>query len=147
MSTSRGYQPGLADLWSRKDGKQYGLPKDFDTVAIFYNTKMLEDAGVTPAQLQNLTWNPQDGGTYEKVIARLTVDKKGVRGDEPGLRQAKNVAVYGLGVERRRRRLRPDRVEPVRVHHRLAVRRRTRGRRSSTSTTSGSRTPSPGGGR
>ncbi|WP_348648501.1 ABC transporter substrate-binding protein [Cryobacterium breve] len=31
------YQPGLADLWKGKDGKQYGLPKDFDTIAMFYN--------------------------------------------------------------------------------------------------------------
>ena len=31
------YQPGLADLWKGQDGKRYGLPKDFDTVALFYN--------------------------------------------------------------------------------------------------------------
>jgi len=29
------YQPGLADLWVGQDGKRYGLPKDFDTTAIF----------------------------------------------------------------------------------------------------------------
>ena len=52
------YQEGLADLWMGQDGKRYGLPKDFDTVAIFYNKKLIDDAGVKEADLQNLTWNP-----------------------------------------------------------------------------------------
>jgi multiple sugar transport system substrate-binding protein len=76
------YQPGLADLWKGPDGKRYGLPKDFDTVAVFYNRKLVSDAGIKEADLQNMQWNPQDGGTYEKTIAHLTVDKNGKRGDE-----------------------------------------------------------------
>jgi multiple sugar transport system substrate-binding protein len=40
------YQPSLADLWKGQDGKRYGLPKDFDTIAIFYNKKLVADAGV-----------------------------------------------------------------------------------------------------
>ena len=35
------YAKGLADLWVAQDGKRYGLPKDWDTIAIFYNKKML----------------------------------------------------------------------------------------------------------
>ena len=92
------YQPGLADLWKGPDGKRYGLPKDFDTVAVFYNKKLIADAGVKEADLQNLQWNPQDGGTYEKMIAHLTVDQSGKRGDEPGFDKSK-VKVYGLGLE------------------------------------------------
>lgn len=80
-----------------QDGKRYGLPKDWDTVALFYNKKMTKAAGVTDAQMKSLTWNPTDGGTYEKVIARLTVDKFGKRGDEPGF-DKNQVAVYGLGL-------------------------------------------------
>ncbi len=91
------YQPGLADLWKGQDGKRYGLPKDFDTIAIFYNKKLATDAGVKEADLQNLTWNPQDGGTYEKMIAHLTVDESGKRGDEPGFDKSK-IKVYGLGL-------------------------------------------------
>jgi multiple sugar transport system substrate-binding protein len=94
----KAYAPGLADLWVSQEGKRYGLPKDFDTVAIFYNKKLVADAGVTPEQLNTLTWNPTDGGTYEKVIAHLTVDKNGKRGDEPGFDKSK-VAVYGLGLD------------------------------------------------
>ncbi len=78
------YQEGLAELWKGQDGKRYGAPKDWDTVAIFYNSKALRDAGVDPAQLDTLTWNPTDGGSFEKLVAHLTVDADGVRGDEPG---------------------------------------------------------------
>jgi multiple sugar transport system substrate-binding protein len=92
------YQEGLADLWKGPDGKRYGLPKDFDTVAIFYNKKLVADAGIEEADLQNLQWNPQDGGTYEKTIAHLTVDQNGKRGDEPGFDKSK-VKVYGLGLD------------------------------------------------
>jgi len=92
------YAKGLADLWVFTDGKRYGLPKDFDTVAVFYNKKMLADAGVAESALASATWNPQDGGTYEQIIARLTVDKNGKHGNEPGFDKS-HVAVYGLGLD------------------------------------------------
>ena len=89
------YQPGLAANWSGQDGHRYGAPKDWDTVALFYNRKMAKDAGLTAEQLSNLAWNPKDGGTFEKAIAQLTVDRNGKRGDEPGF-DKNNVRVYGL---------------------------------------------------
>jgi len=91
------YTKGLAELWVGQDGKRYGLPKDWDTVGLFYNTAMTDSAGLTAEQMANLDWNPQDGGSYEKAIAHLTVDKNGVRGDEAGFDKNK-VAVYGLGL-------------------------------------------------
>ncbi|GAA1261414.1 sugar ABC transporter substrate-binding protein [Pseudonocardia aurantiaca] len=91
------YVDGTARLWVGPDGRRYGLPKDFDAVGLFYNTEMAAAAGVTPAQMQELTWNPADGGTYEDVIARLTVDRNGVRGDEPGF-DRNAVATYGIGL-------------------------------------------------
>ncbi|MGW6909937.1 extracellular solute-binding protein [Streptomyces sp. NPDC054940] len=90
------YQPGLAANWIGQDGHRYGTPKDWDTVALFYNDKMAKAAGLTTDQLGSLSWNPEDGGTFEKAIARLTVDKNGKRGDEPGF-DKNNVKVYGLG--------------------------------------------------
>jgi multiple sugar transport system substrate-binding protein len=89
------YQPGLADLWVGPDGKRYGLPKDYDTVAVFYNRQLTDKAGISERELKNMSWNPTDGGTYEKIIARLTVDKNGRRGDEPGF-DKNNVRTYGL---------------------------------------------------
>ena len=91
------YAPGLADLWVAQDGKRYGLPKDWDTVALFYNKDMTKAAGISDADMAGLTWNPQDGGTFEKTVAKLTVDKNGKRGDEAGF-DKDNVAVYGLGL-------------------------------------------------
>ncbi|BCW40270.1 sugar ABC transporter substrate-binding protein [Arthrobacter sp. StoSoilB3] len=92
------YNEGLADLWMGQDGKRYGLPKDWDTVAMFYNKAMTDAAGITPEQMANLDWNPKDGGSYEKAIAHLTLDKNGKRGDEAGF-DKNNVATYGLGLE------------------------------------------------
>jgi multiple sugar transport system substrate-binding protein len=92
------YQQGLAQLWKGQDGKRYGAPKDWDTIAIFYDGAALKKAGVDPAELQNLNWNPRDGGTFEKLVAHLTIDAKGVRGDEPGF-DKKNVKTHGLASE------------------------------------------------
>ncbi len=39
------YQEGLAGLWVDQEGGRFGLPKDFDTVALFYNDQMVADAG------------------------------------------------------------------------------------------------------
>jgi multiple sugar transport system substrate-binding protein len=89
------YQKGLADNWIGQDGHRYGAPKDWDTVALFYNQKMAEAAGLTPGQINSLDWNPKDGGSFEKAVAHLTIDRNGKRGDEPGF-DKHHVKVYGL---------------------------------------------------
>lgn len=91
------YFPGLVDLWKTPEGDQFGLPKDWDTIALVANQQMVADAGIDPASLASLTWNPQDGGTFEETIAALSIDANGVRGNEPGFDPA-NVATYGFGL-------------------------------------------------
>ncbi|MFC3918566.1 extracellular solute-binding protein [Deinococcus metalli] len=93
VSTS-GYYKGLAELWTH-GGARYGLPKDWDTIALFYNKDALKAAGVSEASLANLTWNPQDGGTFGKLIAQLSVDTKGNRGTSSSF-DARNVKRYGF---------------------------------------------------
>jgi multiple sugar transport system substrate-binding protein len=88
------YQPGLIELW-QKDGRQYGLPKDWDTIAIFYNEALLAEAGLTPADLADLDWNPKDGGSFERIVARLTRDANGNDGTSPDFDKTK-VVQYGL---------------------------------------------------
>ncbi len=88
------YIPGLAELWVR-DGARYGLPKDWDTVAVVYNAEMLEAAGVDPAELNDLTWNPEDGGSFEEMVARLTLDANGNNGLSEEF-DAENVVQYGF---------------------------------------------------
>jgi multiple sugar transport system substrate-binding protein len=92
------YLPGLARLWRSPTGKQYGFPKDWDTVALIVNQDMLDKAGISKQQLDTATWNPKDGGTFQQIAAKLSVDKNGRRGDEPGF-DPRNVAVYGLGFD------------------------------------------------
>lgn len=54
------YKPGLLDLWS-KNGGIYGLPKDFDTIALAYDSTFTPQHGVTDARMAKLTWNPKNG--------------------------------------------------------------------------------------
>ncbi|MEV6493871.1 extracellular solute-binding protein, partial [Actinoplanes sp. NPDC051633] len=89
------YQEGLAELWKGQDGKRYGAPKDWDTIALFYSKDQLKAAGVDESELQDLAWNPQDGGTFEKLVAHMTVDATGKRGDDPGF-DKNNVKTYGF---------------------------------------------------
>jgi len=91
------YLPGLADLWT-KDGKRYGLPKDWDTIAIVVNKDIQKEAGVTDAELAGLTWNPKDGGSFQKVLAKLSLDKNGNNGLSPNY-DPKNVVRYGMEIQ------------------------------------------------
>ena len=91
------YLGGLYDLWG-KGGKQYGLPKDWDTIALIYNKAMLEKAGVDPKELNDLTWNPKDGGTFGQLIAKLSVDQEGNNGLSPNF-NAQKVKQYGLLID------------------------------------------------
>jgi len=88
------YLPGLADLWVR-EGKRYGLPKDWDTIAVFYNADLLTAAGIDPAIMKDWTWNAQDGGTFEETIAKLTLDANGKNGLDPAFDKT-NVVQYGF---------------------------------------------------
>jgi multiple sugar transport system substrate-binding protein len=85
------------DVWQGKDGKQYGLPMDWATAGIYYSESAVTKAGYTDQDLATMTWNPTDGGTFEKIAAHLTVDANGRRGDQPGF-DPKHVKVYGTGV-------------------------------------------------
>ncbi|XVQ82091.1 ABC transporter substrate-binding protein [Microbispora siamensis] len=91
------YDPKLAEGW-KVDGKVYGLPKDWDTIGLFYSAKALKDAGLTPADLDGLTWNPADGGTFVKTLQKLTVDENGKHAGEPGF-DPKKVKQYGLAMQ------------------------------------------------
>ena len=92
------FQEGLQELWTGEDGHRYGLPKDYDTIAIMYDQKMLEEEGLTPEDLEDLDWNPEDGGTFEQMLARLSLDENGVRGDEEGFDPTR-VARYGMAAD------------------------------------------------
>lgn len=91
------YLEGLADLWAR-DGARFGLPKDWDTIAVVYNKGMLEAAGVSEDDLNNADWNPADGGSFEQIAAKLTMDANG-NDATSGDFDASAVEQYGLVVD------------------------------------------------
>ncbi|MFJ4828898.1 ABC transporter substrate-binding protein [Streptomyces sp. NPDC088747] len=89
---------GLGRSWTDPEGKgTYALPKEWSTQGLFYNKDLAKKAGIGDSDMQKLAWNTEDGGTFEKTVAHLTVDRNGVRGDEPGF-DKKHVKVYGLGL-------------------------------------------------
>ena len=88
------YLGDLADLWAR-DGKRFGLPKDWDTIAIAYNKDVVAAAGVTEDELNSLTWNLEDGGSFQEVIAKLSIDENGNNGLSPDFDPTK-VKQYGF---------------------------------------------------
>lgn len=92
------YMGNLPDLWVY-EGKRYGIPQDWDTIALVYNVKDIEDAGLSAKDVADLDWNPTDGGSFGKLIAKLTVDENGKRGDEAGFDKSK-VKTYGWGLEK-----------------------------------------------
>jgi multiple sugar transport system substrate-binding protein len=88
------YLGELGDLWAR-DGKRFGLPKDWDTIAIVYNQDAIEAAGVTVDELNSTTWDLETGGTFGELIAKLSIDENGNNGLSPDFDSTK-VKQYGL---------------------------------------------------
>ncbi|MFT4216405.1 MAG: sugar ABC transporter substrate-binding protein [Micropruina sp.] len=83
--------PAAVEQYTR-DGKLWGVPQLTDGgIAVYYNKKLLDDAGITPEQLSGLTWAPGGGSddTLLPILKKLTVDSSGKRGDESGFNGAK----------------------------------------------------------
>ncbi|SEE49774.1 ABC transporter substrate-binding protein [Jiangella alba] len=74
------YPEALNELYSF-DGAQYGVPKDFDTIALWYNTEILERAGVE-APTADWTWD--DFRAAAKQIS-TTLGGEGIYGVAPWL--------------------------------------------------------------
>lgn len=91
------YMNNLDKLWTSLDGKRYGLPKDWDTNAIISNKEMLDEAGITSEEANNLDWNPVNGGSFEKFLAKLTIDVNGNNGLSPNF-DPTQIERYGMAL-------------------------------------------------
>lgn len=87
------YAEGFPERWEL-DGARYGLPKDWDAVGLLYNVERATEAGFDAEAMNNLTWNPTDGGTFGDFVRATTVDAAGNTADDPGF-DSGNVATYG----------------------------------------------------
>jgi multiple sugar transport system substrate-binding protein len=88
------YYPQLVTLHEH-DGKIYGLPKDWDTIALYYNKAYFAKHHITiPAQL---TWAPDGTGTFTDLLRQATLDTRGRNAASAGF-DAKHIASYGVGI-------------------------------------------------
>lgn len=67
------YPKAMVDLYNFK-GKQYGVPKDFDTVGVWYNKSLFDAAGVS---YPSADWTWAD---FQQTAKKLTDPDKGIYG-------------------------------------------------------------------
>lgn len=89
-----GYYPSLVALHERR-GRLFGLPKDWDTIALYSNKKLLGKARVEPPA--ELTWAPDGSGTFLPFLQSITLDSRGRNAAQAGF-DAKDIAQYAIGV-------------------------------------------------
>jgi multiple sugar transport system substrate-binding protein len=63
-------------------GQLYGLPKDWDTIAFYYNRDYFAKLGIKRPPT-NLKWNPTDGGTFLQFLKKITTDTHGRNALDP----------------------------------------------------------------
>jgi multiple sugar transport system substrate-binding protein len=73
-------------------GQLYGLPKDWDTIAYFYNADYFAKHHISVPS--SLTWNPSNGGTWLTFLKELTYDTSGHNALSPDFNPG-SVATYG----------------------------------------------------
>ncbi|MGX7265300.1 ABC transporter substrate-binding protein [Enterococcus crotali] len=67
------FPKNISELYAL-DGKQYALPKDIDTIGLWYNKKLFDEAGVSYPD-ESWTWD-----TFLEAAKKLTNEEKGVYG-------------------------------------------------------------------
>ena len=94
-SLKQTFAPSVVDQFTDA-GKLWGVPQTSDGgIAVYYNKKLLDAAGLKVADISNLTWSPSGGdNTLLSVAQKLTKDKNGKTADQAGF-DAKNVVQYG----------------------------------------------------
>jgi multiple sugar transport system substrate-binding protein len=78
------HPPNLVELY-RRDGEQYGVPKDYDTISLFYNKELFDRAGVS---------YPDESWTWQHVhdaSAEIRDPRAGVFGFSAALDRQRNL--------------------------------------------------------
>ena len=89
------YYPQLVALHSRGSAI-YGLPKDWDTIALYYNVNYFKKLNLTIPD--NLSWNADGTGSWITFLKEATTDKAGHNALSPQF-NPNQVATYALGVD------------------------------------------------
>jgi multiple sugar transport system substrate-binding protein len=88
------YYPQLVALHSR-NGAIYGLPKDWDTIALYYNKDYFKKIGLRVPS--DLSWSADGTGSFVNFLKQATTDTSGHNALSPQFDPGK-VATYALGV-------------------------------------------------
>ena len=88
------YYPQLVALHSR-NGAIYGLPKDWDTIAFYYNKSYFRKIGLTVPS--TLSWSAHGTGSFVTFLKRATTDTSGHNALSSQFNPGK-IATYALGV-------------------------------------------------
>ncbi|SEN59983.1 sugar ABC transporter substrate-binding protein [Cryobacterium sp. TMT1-3] len=90
-----GWSAAVTDQYTR-DGALWGVPQLADPgIAVFYNADLLGDAGLTPADVSALTWDPTgETDTLIAVLQKLTKDYNGNTADSAEF-DGSNLSQYG----------------------------------------------------
>jgi multiple sugar transport system substrate-binding protein len=89
------YIPSLVSLHTY-NGAIYGLPKDWDTIAVMYNENYFAAHHI--AVPTSWSWNTTNGGSFLKVLEEATIDKNGVNATSPSF-NPNDVATYGSEID------------------------------------------------
>lgn len=83
------------DLYTR-DGSLWGVPQLTDSIALFYNKTLLDEAGIDPT---TLAWSPDsEEDTLLPALQQLTTDSAGVTAAEDGF-NPDDVSVWGFNAQ------------------------------------------------
>jgi multiple sugar transport system substrate-binding protein len=90
-----GWEPAVVAQYSR-DGALWGVPQLADPgIAVYYNTDLLGDAGLTVDDISALTWDPTGANdTLIPVLQKLTKDYNGHTADSADF-DGSNLSQYG----------------------------------------------------
>lgn len=84
-SAEQSWEPAVVKQFT-DGGKLWGVPQLSDGgIGVYYNKKLLADAGISPADISHLTWNPSgENDTLLKTAQKLTKDNSGKTADQAG---------------------------------------------------------------
>lgn len=82
------------DVWRTftYDDKIYAMPRDYNSVLLFYNKDLFKKAGISEYPNPDMTWEQ-----LVPIAQKLTIDKNGKNATEPGF-DPNNIVQYGLQI-------------------------------------------------
>lgn len=90
-----GWEKPVVDLYTR-DGSLWGVPQLWDSIALFYNKKLVDEAGIDPS---TLAFDPTaDSDPLREAGKALTVDKAGKHPGQDGF-AADSREVFGFNAQ------------------------------------------------